>query len=182
MDAPESKNARPRVELRSLRQEDSEVLFRWINLRELVTLSAPFRPVAREEHDAWFREIRERDDVRIFGIRRCDDDVLIGSCQLHSIHPTHQNAELQIRIAPEDQRGLGLGAEALRALLAFGFGDMSLHRIFLHVFASNKAAIAAYQRVGFRHEGTLREAALIEGRWVDVLLMAILQEEWRALQ
>ena len=74
-----------RVRLTPLRDEDSDRLFAWINDRELVVSSAPFRPVARADHDAWFAAIRQRDDVRIFGIRLIDIDELIGSCQLHSI-------------------------------------------------------------------------------------------------
>ena len=58
-----------RVRLAALRDEDSDRLFTWINDRELVVSSAPFRPVARADHDAWFAAIREREDVRIFGIR-----------------------------------------------------------------------------------------------------------------
>ena len=40
--------------LEPLRDEDSDVLFAWINDPELVQLSAVFRPVTRVEHDAWF--------------------------------------------------------------------------------------------------------------------------------
>ncbi len=47
-----------RVRLTPLRDEDSDRLFAWINDRELVVSSAPFRPVARADHDAWFAAIR----------------------------------------------------------------------------------------------------------------------------
>ena len=58
-----------RVSLEPLREEDSEPLFAWINDRELVVLNAPFAPVDRAAHDAWFDRIRAADDVEIFGIR-----------------------------------------------------------------------------------------------------------------
>ena len=47
-----------RVRLAPLRDEDSDRLFAWINDRDLVVLSAPFRPIERAEHDAWFASIR----------------------------------------------------------------------------------------------------------------------------
>jgi RimJ/RimL family protein N-acetyltransferase len=165
------------VELTSLRPEDSALLFEWINDRSLVELSAPFRPVSQTEHGAWFAQVRERTDVRIFGIR--EDGRLVGTCQLHSIHPVHQSAELQIRIGAGDARGRGVGREALRQLLRHGFDELDLHRIYLHVFATNDRAIRAYEDVGFRREGLLREAALIGGAWIDVLLMAVLRDERR---
>lgn len=163
------------VELTALQPEDSPVLFRWINDRELVTLSAAFRPVARPEHDAWFQQIRHREDVRIFGIR--EDDRLVGSCQLHSIHPIHRSAELQIRIGAAAARGRGIGTEATRQLLEIGFGELGLHSIYLHVLETNEVARRLYERVGFRVEGVRREAAWIEGAWIDLVLMAILANE-----
>jgi diamine N-acetyltransferase len=165
------------VELTPLRAEDSPVLFAWINDGALVELSAPFRPVSNAEHVAWFEQIRQREDVRIFGIR--EDDRLVGSCQLHSIHPVHRSAELQIRIGAEDARGRGVGREALQQLLWYGFDELDLHRIYLHVFTTNERAIRLYERAGFRREGVLREAALIDGAWVDVLLLALLRHERR---
>jgi RimJ/RimL family protein N-acetyltransferase len=164
------------VELTPLRPEDSPLLFEWINDRALVGLSAPFRPVSQAEHDAWFEQIRSRDDVRIFGIR--EGGRLVGTCQLHSIHLVHRSAELQIRIGAPDARGRGIGTAATRRLLEIGFHQLGLHRVYLHVFATNDPARWLYERTGFRVEGVQREAVCIEGDWVDVLLMAILAAEF----
>lgn len=163
--------------LSSLQGEDSELLFRWINDRDLVVRSAPFRPVPRAEHDAWFEQIRRRDDVRIFGIR--EDGRLVGTCQLHSIHPVHRSAELQIRIGEPDARGRGVGAAATGRLLEIGFRELGLHRIHLHVLATNEPARRLYERAGFRVEGVQREAACIDGAWVDIVLMAILAADFQ---
>ena len=81
--------------LAPLTAADSAQLFDWINDRELVVLSAPFRPVHQPDHDAWFRDIRSRKDVAIFGIRRTADHRLARSCQLHSIDTVQGSAELQ---------------------------------------------------------------------------------------
>jgi len=167
-----------RVELAPLRDSDSPVLFEWINDRALVTLSAAFRPIGRDEHDAWFDDVRRRPDTRIFGIRLREDDRLVGSCQLHGIHPVHRSAELQIRLGDPDARGRGLGTEAVRQLLAVGFDDLDLHRIALHVLETNAPARGLYERTGFRTEGVLKEAAFIEGEWVNILVMALLRSEY----
>ena len=165
------------VEVTPLRPEDSALLLAWINDRKLVELSAPFRPILQAEHDAWFEQIQQSEGVRIFGIR--EDDRLVGSCQLHSIHPVHRSAELQIRIGAKDARGRGVGREAIEQLLRYGFDKLDLHRISLHVFSTNDRAIRSYEHAGFRREGLLREAAWIDGTWVDVLLMAVLRDDQR---
>jgi RimJ/RimL family protein N-acetyltransferase len=166
------------VELTPLRPEDSPLLFEWINDRPLVTLNAPFRPVSEAEHDAWFEQIRQREDVRIFGIR--EEGRLLGTCQLHSIHPVHRSAELQIRIGTPAARGRGVGTAATTRLLEIGFHEVDLHRVYLHVFATNEPARKLYERVGFRVEGVQREAARVEGEWVDVVVMGMLDGEFDA--
>lgn len=166
------------VELAPLRAADSELLFAWINDRDLVVLNAPFRPVSRAEHDAWFDDVRSRDDVRIFGIRLQDGDRLVGSCQLHSIHPVNRSAELQIRIGADDAQDRGVGTAAVRLLLRCAFEELALHRVQLRVFATNERARHVYERVGFRVEGVQREAVCIDGAWIDVVLMAILAADF----
>ena len=128
------------VALAPLAEDDSQLLFEWINDRELVILSAPFHPVSRAEHDAWFAAVHARPDVRIFGIRLRDGNRLVGSCQLHGIHPIHRSAELQIRVGAADARGRGVGTEATELLLRHAFEELELHRVYLHVLATNDRA------------------------------------------
>jgi RimJ/RimL family protein N-acetyltransferase len=165
------------VRLAPLDEADREPLFRWINDRELVTLSAAFAPVERSAHDAWFDAIRSRQDTAIFAIRLRGASRLVGSCQLHSIDPLHGTAELQIRIGERDVWGRGLGEEAVLMLLDYGYWELGLHRIHLHVLATNERALRLYERVGFRREGVLREAALIDNRRSDLVVMAKLRSD-----
>jgi len=165
-----------RVRLSPIQQKDSRTLFRWINDRDLVILSAPYRFVSHERHRLWFNTVQQRDDTRIFAIRLGTTGRLIGTCQLHGIDPMARSAELQIRIGCSDVRGRGYGTDAVNQLVRFGFDDLNLHRIHLHVFATNAAAHRAYEKAGFVVEARLRDAAYIDGRYVDVLIMSVLND------
>lgn len=163
-----------RILLRPLEPGDSDALFRWINDRETVVFNAPFAPVARADHDRWFEAVRQDPRVRIFAIAEAASGALVGSCQLLNISPQHRSAELQIRIGDPACRGRGYGTQAVRLLLQHGFGALGLHRIALTVRADNERAIRSYRSCGFQAEGVLRDAAFIEGRYVDLVSMAVL--------
>ena len=97
------------------------------------------------------------------------------NCQLRSIDSEHRNAELQIRIGERAAWGRGYGTDAVRLLVRHAFDDLDLHRVHLHVFATNDRAVRAYEKAGFQPEGRLRDGALIDGGYVDVLVMATLR-------
>ena len=160
------------VRLRPVVNSDSEILFRWINNHDLVVFNAPFREVSRPEHDAWFAGIQSRNDIAFFVIEDKERCEVIGSCQLFNIHSVHRSAELQIRIGSTTSQNRGLGSEAVRQLIAHGFSKLDLHRISLHVFANNQRAIHVYEKNKFVREGLLRQAARVDGQWLDVVCMA----------
>jgi RimJ/RimL family protein N-acetyltransferase len=165
------------VVLAPLTHDDAETLFRWINDRELVLWNSPYRPVHEPRHLEWLHDITRRSDLVVFAIRLACDGKLIGICQLRAIDPVHASADLQIRIGDPAERGCGHGTEAVRRLLDFAFRDLNLNRVSLQVFAHNGAAIRAYEKAGFVREGVLRQAAHIDGRYVDIVCMGALRDE-----
>lgn len=166
-----------RIALAPVTHDDLAAMFGWINDRDHVLSNAPYKPISESQHEEWFAAVRQRTDLVLFAIRLLETSKLIGSCQLHNISEIHRNAELQIRLGDASERGKGLGTEAVKLLLSFAFNDLNLHRVYLHVFKTNTAAIRSYEKAGFVREGVLRQAAHINGDYVDVLVMGVLREE-----
>ena len=169
--------AMPRIQLGPIQSRDAAVLFGWINDPDLVRFNAAYQPTHESTHREWLAGLAKQRDRVVFAIRLARSKRLIGVCQLTNINTVARQAELQIRIGDDRARGRGLGLEAVRALVAFGFNDLNLHRISLQVFATNRRAVTTYERAGFAHEGTLRDGAFINGRFVDVLVMSVLEDE-----
>ncbi len=67
----------------------------------------------------------------------------------------------------EAHAGQGLITRAVAALLAHGFGPLGLHRVEIRAAVRNRASRAVAERLGFRHEGTLRQAEWLYGKPVD---------------
>ena len=165
-----------RIVLAPITRADGPQLFAWINDPALVRFSAAYRPVHEPSHAEWLRSLAHRDDAVAFAIRVKKGRRLIGVCQLAGISRVHRSADLQIRIGDERWRGRGIGTEAVRLLVDFAFRDLNLHRVSLQVFRSNARAVRSYERAGFAVEGLLRDAAHVDGRYVDVLVMAVLRD------
>lgn len=74
----------------------------------------------------------------------------------------------------------GLGRKFLEELIRMVFEESHAHRLFLDVFESNARARHLYESLGFVYEGTLREAALVDGEYHSLCLMSLLDREYRA--
>lgn len=165
-----------KILLRQLQLSDSDTYFKWINNKELVEFNSSYRPVSSFAHNNWFENVSKKSDLVIFSIEELQTKKLIGSCSLRNIDFIHRNAELQIRIGEENLLGKGYGSEAVELLLKFGFNNLNLYRIYLHVFEDNIRAIKSYEKNGFEKEGLLKSAAYINGKYKNIVLMAITKE------
>jgi len=75
--------------------------------------------------------------------------------------------------------GRGYATEAARAILAFGFQDLGLHRIWADCVAENTSSAHVLEKLGMRREAQFREREYFKGRWWDGLVYAILDYEWQ---
>ncbi|MGA8709636.1 MAG: N-acetyltransferase family protein [Thermoplasmata archaeon] len=71
----------------------------------------------------------------------------------------------------KDTRGVGLGMAMMREGMGWARA-VGIRKLTLGVFATNRAALGLYRKLGFRTEGRLRGQAMIRGRPVDEVLMA----------
>jgi RimJ/RimL family protein N-acetyltransferase len=101
----------------------------------------------------------------------------VGEAVLNDWDPGNESCNFRILIGPNG-RGRGLGTEATRLIVGYGFERLGLHRISLEVYAFNPRARRAYEKAGFRAEGVLRESLRYNGEWIDATVMSILAPEW----
>lgn len=104
---------------------------------------------------------------------------LIGNCGVRIRDSGSRHADIGYEIAA-DEWGNGYATEAARAMLAFGFGELAMHRIWANCLADNSASAHVLEKIGMQLEGRLRENEWFKGRWWDTLYYGILEEEWRS--
>lgn len=123
----------------------------------------------REVYGRWARA----EDRIVLGVIDHATDRLVGEVVLNDLHEGNRSCGFRTLIG-EQGRGRGLGTEATRLIVEYGLHTLGLHRIALEVYDFNPRARHVYEKVGFVHEGTGRDALLFDGEWIDMHYMAIL--------
>jgi aminoglycoside 6'-N-acetyltransferase len=106
------------------------------------------------------------------------EDAVAGWLAFHEENePDYRQVALDIMLLP-DHQGQGLGPEALRTAIRWFVDARGHHRFTIDPTVGNERAIAAYEAVGFKPVGVLRQAERApEGHWRDGLLMDLLADE-----
>lgn len=128
---------------------------------------------------AWYRSRNEAADRLDLALVDRSLGTCVGEAVLNDYDAGNMSCNFRILIGPEG-RERGLGTEATRLVVQYGFEMLGLHRVELSAYAFNERALRVYEKVGFRTEGVLREAFRFGESWVDVIIMALLASEWPA--
>jgi len=90
--------------------------------------------------------------------------------------PDYRHAQLDIFLA-EAFQGQGLGPEAIRGVTQYLITQRGHHRMVIDPSVENAAAIAAYERVGFRRVGVMRRYEQRDGKFRDGLLLELVVKQ-----
>lgn len=168
------------VNLRAREMTDAERMTRWVNDREVMRFQSVRYPWSAAAEEAFVRAKTAAPtaygDVSL--AIETKDGAHIGSCGLHRASPENRSAELGIMIGEKAYWSKGYGTDAVATLVRFAFEEMNLNRIELHVYDFNERARASYRKCGFVEEGRMRDAHYAEGTYTDVVVMALLRDEW----
>jgi len=170
-----------KVYLRPLEREDAPRFVPWVNDTAVTrTLEAFYRPINLQTEADFIEKIYKSEHDVVLGIVIRATDALIGVVGLHQINFKNRRAVFGIFIGEKDEWGKGYGTEATALITEYAFATLNLNRVVLRVHEDNERGIRAYEKVGFRREGVLRQDIYREGRYWDTLVMGILREEWES--
>ncbi|HEX9977930.1 MAG TPA: GNAT family protein [Acidimicrobiia bacterium] len=78
-----------------------------------------------------------------------------------------------------DATGKGIATEAAARVTDIAFSELALHRVTLRIAVGNRASERIAEKLGYVHEGLLREEVLVRGTWLDHTLWAMLEDEYQ---
>ena len=171
------KMAEETIYLRPITLADTEDVVRWRNTDAVRTHFIYQKLFTKQSHEAWMRDMVDTGKVVQMIICKKEDDKAVGSVYIRDIDPVHHKGEYGIFIGEESARGCGVGTAAARLMIQYAFKELKLHRLFLRVFADNLQAVKSYEKAGFVKEAYLQDDVCIDGKYRDIILMAILNRE-----
>jgi len=173
-----------RVYLRRFRHRDAQPLLDLLVRNESwLAMGLPPLP-ARFELSDMKQEILRRQRLERQGSRLDlaifdkESHRLVGEVSLHSISWGIQlSGGLGFWLA-ESSAGNGLMKEALATMLSFVFEESPLHRIWAATTHCNVRTQELLRRLGFTHDGTIRQELFLAGTWQDMHHFSLLRDEY----
>ena len=161
--------------LRPVGRDDAARLLHWRNDERVRANMYTDHVISPEEHARWFAGMLEnpRADYRI-GERSGRP---IGLVAFTDIDSASRRATWAFYLGERDVPA-GSGAALEFLAIEHAFGTRNLRKLCCEVLAFNTRVVKLHQRFGFRQEGLLAAHVLKNGKFEDVVLLALFDAEW----
>lgn len=167
------------ISLRTLKIEDSTTLFQLVdNNREYLRRFLGWLDHNRSEADTQTfinSEIEKLKCGKSLTLAICYRETFVGLLEFHEINQINHSASIGYWL-DESHQGKGIMTRSIKALIQYGFATMNLHRIEIRCAVENKKSEQIPIRLGFKREGTLKEAEWHYGDYFDMNLFGLTSE------
>lgn len=165
------------VRLRGLRDEDADTITAGLSHPEVA------RTLDHWAHGPYSVEqardfIHRHDPATInWAIESIELGSMVGCTGLRELNFRNRNCEWGIWIGPPEHWNRGFGTEACRLTTAYAFRELGMEKVYLNVYESNPGARRAYEKAGFRLEGTMPRDHWWEGGFITTYRMAAYRDD-----
>jgi ribosomal-protein-serine acetyltransferase len=104
---------------------------------------------------------------------------LVGCIGTHAVDEANRSTSIGYWMEAAHQ-GKGVMTRSCACLLDYLFDEIGLHRVEIRCGTGNAKSCAIPERLGFSREGVLQEAELVGGRWLDLVVWSMLEQNWRS--
>ncbi|MEJ2248109.1 MAG: GNAT family protein [Candidatus Lokiarchaeota archaeon] len=159
--------------------EHIKLYAKWMNDEQVRHFARNPVPHTIEEIKKWFEPSEERFTEHIsFEVWHKKDKKPIGTGGFSHINWINRNANIFLSIGESEYWSKGIGTEATKLLVKYGFEELNLHKIYAGIYEPNKGSWSVAEKVGFIQEATLREEIYVDGKYEDVRKYYLIKNEW----
>lgn len=168
------------IELEILTFEDIELVRNWRNSLEVAQYMYTETEISAENQLKWFENI-SLDNSSVYWIIKYDGKKL-GLASLTGINLNLGSCYWAFYLGNDIPRGSGVGSKIEFSVLEYVFNDLKLNKLRCEVMIFNDKVISMHEKFGFRREAYYRQHVKKNGKWIDVVGLAILKDEWAKLK
>ena len=166
--------------LRELRLSDAAPLMALLTAEEVTRFISPPPSTVEgfERFILWTQRERVAGNSVSFGVVPAGSDAAIGLFQIRKLEPGFATAEWGFALGSQ-YWGKGIFAEGALLVMEFVFDTMGVHRLEARAVVQNGRGNGALQKIGATREGVLHKSFLRDGKYLDQILWAIVDADWR---
>ena len=172
-------NGTERLTIRIMEHEDVEAARILHNDDTTLRALSDISHVTQEAQMAWFKAISVSRSSRRYVARLRSDHSFVGIFRVDRLDLWNRSAFVGADVVP-NFRGKGYASEMFEYFCNYLFNQCGLHRLGLVTMETNVPAIKLYLKLGFIEEGRERQAIYRDGKFVDLISMGMLENEWRS--
>ncbi|MBQ3981385.1 MAG: GNAT family N-acetyltransferase [Treponema sp.] len=118
-----------------------------------------------------------KDDYYRWAVIEKESNECIGQIAYFTMDTKNRHGEIEYVIGPAFQ-GQGYATEMTKAVIAFGFEKINLHRIEIDCRTENEASRKVIEKCGLTYEGTFRDFFWRKDHYEGRRVFSILKEEY----
>lgn len=164
------------IALRALEPTDLDTLYQWENDTALWVVSDTVAPYSRaalwQYLEGYTGDIYAQRQLRLM-ITLTADGTPVGTVDFLNFDPFNNRAELGLFIV-EDQRGKGMGRQALDLLTAYARDHIGLRQLYVYIALDNVVCLKLFEDYGYRRVGDLHSWVKRGRQYYDVALLQMI--------
>ncbi|MGE7602411.1 GNAT family N-acetyltransferase [Peribacillus sp. NPDC097675] len=166
------------VYIRPIKDEDMVSIYQSCQDEEFLYMTGTSKSFTLDEIIESYKQFSNDPTRYDFAICLLENNEIIGDLAILEIDQDNKKAGFRISLHNRNNVNKGYGTEATQLAQAFTFEELKLNRLQLEVFSHNVRGIKAYEKAGFKKEGTLRQSLYFNDTYSDEVIMAMLREDY----
>lgn len=169
-----------RIKLRAIEESDLSAIATWRSDPQVYEFFYEFLPISARQQRNWFeKQLTDASEINL--VVANTSGTAIGTVSIYHIDRRNRKAEWgRLIIGDSNSRSGGIGAEIEALVLEYSFEHLNLHKLYCEVLTENEKVVSMHKKFGFHEEGLLRSHVFKGGKYVDVMLLSILDTEYYA--
>ena len=167
------------IKLQDIELADIEQIRTWRNAPEIARYMYTDNLITEEQQLHWYKKIQTDNTSRHWMV--VYEGEKIGLASLSSINTVFSSCHWAFYIGHEGYRGSGIGLKIEYNVVDYVFNELKLNKLICEVFTFNDGVIRLHELFGFRREAYYRQHVKKNGKYEDVIGLALLRSEWKYL-